>query len=68
MLWKVVIVICALGNPCTVFEQDPMVYYQTKESCMVISQKKHIELLQGFQTYGYYVESSTFTCEKVPSQ
>ena len=42
-MWKVVIVICALGNPCTVFEQDPMQYYHDKQSCIVVSESKHKE-------------------------
>ena len=65
-MWKVVIVICALGNPCTVFEQDPMQYYHDKQSCIVVSESKHKELLDGFLNYGYYVESSAFTCGKDP--
>ena len=67
-MWKVVIVICALGNPCVIMEQDPMKYYQNKESCMVVSKAKHTELLDGFTQYGYYVESSSFDCRIVPIQ
>ena len=67
-MWKVVIVICALGNPCVIMEQDPMKYYQNKESCMVVSKAKHTELLDGFTQYGYYVESSSFDCILVPIQ
>ena len=67
-MWKVVIVICAVGNPCVMMEEDPMKYYQNKNSCMTVSEAKHTELLEGFAQYGYYVESSSFDCKRVPIQ
>ena len=65
-MWKVVVVICALGNPCTIFEQDPMVYYNDKNECMTNSSSKHSELLDAFVDYGFMVYDSKFTCESLP--
>ena len=64
-MWKVVIVICALGNPCNIFEQNPMVYYNDINECMANSTSKHTELLDAFEDYGFHVYSSEFTCEEV---
>ena len=64
-MWKVVIIVCALGNPCVIFEEDPIKYYQDKEPCMVVAEKKHNEITVGFLNYGYYVEYSEFKCESV---
>ena len=65
-MWKVVIVICALGNPCVIMEQDPMRHYSDRNECMANSSSKHTELLDAFKDYGYHVYSSEFTCEEVP--
>ncbi len=64
-MWKVVVVMCALGNPCMIMEEDPMKYYTTKSECMANASAKHNLLLDAYSTYGYIVDESTFTCEKV---
>ncbi len=65
-MWKVVVIVCALGNPCVVFEQEPMVHYHTKSECMANASVKHGLMVETYGEYGYIVEKSDFTCEKVP--
>lgn len=63
-MWKLVVVICALGNPCVLMEQDPMKYYKTKSECMANASAKHGEITQGLQDVGYIIENSGFDCEQ----
>ena len=65
-MWKVVVIICALGNPCIVFEEDPMKHYNSKSECMANASVKHSMMVDSYSVYGYMVEKSHFTCEKVP--
>tara|TARA_B100001109_G_C18819951_1_gene453959 strand:+ start:888 stop:1100 length:213 start_codon:yes stop_codon:yes gene_type:complete len=62
-MWKVIIVVCALGNPCIVMEEDPMRYYSTKSECMANASAKHSLIVESYSVYGYTVEKSDFTCE-----
>ena len=64
-MWKVVIIVCALGNPCVLMEEDPMKHYTTKSECMANASAKHSLIMQSFETYGYVIETSEFNCEKV---
>ena len=65
-MWKVVIIVCALGNPCMMMEEDPMRYYNTKSECMANSSSKHDLIVESYSVYGYQVEKSEFTCEMKP--
>ena len=64
-MWKVVLVICALGNPYVLMEEDPMRYYSSKSECMANASAKHSLIVDSYSVYGYTVEKSSFTCEKV---
>ncbi len=64
-MWKVIIVVCALGNPCMVMEEDPMRYYSTKSECMANASAKHSLIVESYSVYGYTVEKSTFDCGQV---
>jgi len=64
-MWKVVVVMCALGNPCMIMEEDPMKYYNYKSECMANASAKHSLIVESYSIYGYQVEKSDFTCEKV---
>mgnify|MGYP006199922381 CR=1 FL=1 len=61
-MWKVVVVICALYNPCTVMHQDPPKFYQNKADCMIVADSKHTELLKAYAEYNYLVTSSQYSC------
>ena len=60
---KVIVIVCSLGNPCVVFEQDPVKYHKNYNDCMAVAKEKHDILYESFSTYGYQVESSEFRCE-----
>ena len=62
-MWKVMVIICTLGNPCTVFEQDPVVYHETEAECMAVAQKKEALLLGSFIDIGYIIELSEARCD-----
>ena len=57
------IIICTLGNPCTIFEQDPVMYHETKAECMAVAQKKEALLLGSFMDIGYIIETSEARCD-----
>ena len=61
-MWKVVIIVCALGNPCIVMEEDPMRYYSSKSDCMANASTKHSLIVDSYSVYGYTVEKSEFDC------
>lgn len=61
-MWKVVIIVCALGNPCIVMEEDPMKYYSSKSECMANASTKHKLIVDSYAIYGYTVEKSEFDC------
>ena len=65
-MWKVIVVVCALGNPCVVTEEDPMKYYSSKSECMANASAKHSLIVESYSLYGYTVEKSDFTCEMKP--
>ena len=61
-MWKVVIIVCALGNPCIIMEEDPMRYYSSKSECMANASSKHKLIVESYAVYGYNVEESRFDC------
>ena len=61
-MWKVVVIVCALGWPCVIFEEEPKKYYQAEIPCIIVAEKKHKRLVEGFINYGYYIEYSQFKC------
>ena len=64
-MWKVIIVVCALGNPCIIMQEDPMRHYTSKSECMANASAKHSLIVDSYAVYGYIVEKSSFTCEQV---
>jgi hypothetical protein len=62
-MWKVVVIICALGNPCMVFQEDPVKYYDDKVECMVVAAEKERLLIEAHKKYDYQVEKHAHTCE-----
>ena len=67
-MWKVLVVICALGNPCVMFEEDPMKFYKSETECMIASDIKARAMVQTYINYGYYVESEAHSCQLVVNQ
>ena len=62
-MWKVLVAICIMGQPCTLFEEDPMKYYHTEEECMIAAGKKAEGMMDTFAKYGYYVDSEAHACQ-----
>ena len=65
-MWKVIIIVCTLGNPCMVMQEDPLRYYNNKSECMANGSTKHDRIIESFSAMGYKTERSDFTCELVP--
>ena len=63
-MWKVIIMICTLGNPCVLMEEDPVKFYNTKSECMANASVKYSEVTTSFQNYGFQIESANFECEQ----
>ena len=63
-MWKVIIIVCTLGNPCVVMEEDPVKFYKTKSECMANASVKFSEVTTSFQNYGFQIVSANFECEQ----
>lgn len=61
-MWKVLVVICTLGNPCTLFEEDPIKWYHSEQECLKAADAKAIEMVAGFKKFGYVVDSEAHSC------
>ena len=61
-MWKVLVVICTLGNPCTMFEEDPTKLYSTEDQCMVKAEQKSRDMVQSFKTFGFQIDSEAHSC------
>ena len=63
-MWKVILIICTLGNPCVIMEEDPVKFYSTKSECMANGSVKTSDITTGFQDYGFQIVSANFDCEQ----
>ena len=63
-MWKVIIIVCTLGNPCVVMEEDPVKLYKTKSECMANASVKFSEVTTSFRSYGFQIETANFECEQ----
>ena len=63
-MWKVIIIVCTLGNPCVVMEEDPVKFYSTKSECMANASVKTSDITTSFQDYGFQITSANFDCEQ----
>ena len=63
-MWKFLIIVCVLGNPCVVMEEDPLVFYKTESECMANASAKHSDITNTFKEYGHRIQNSTFDCEQ----
>ena len=62
-MWKVLVAICILGQPCTLFEEDPIKYYQTETECMIAAENKAVSMSKTFEDFGYYIDSQAYSCQ-----
>ena len=63
-MWKVIILVCTLGNTCVMFDEDPVKYYKDKNECMEVANEKGSGLIQTFGEFGYAVTDSRISCEQ----
>ena len=61
-MWKVLVVICTLGNPCTLLEEDPIKFYATEDECVIKAEQKSRAMVETFQDFGYYIDSEAHSC------
>ena len=66
-MWKVILVMCTLGNPCVIMHEDPMAHYKNYNDCMAVAKEKHKLISESFAMYGYQVERSEYKCEQDPN-
>ena len=62
------IVICTLGNPCTMFVEDPMKYYHTEAECNIAADVKAESMQKTFVNFGYIIESEAHACQYISDQ
>ena len=67
-MWKVMVVICTLGNPCTMFEEIGPKFYSTEKECMVNAEMEAIAMVKTYEEFGYYIESNAYSCQYVDGQ
>ena len=67
-MWKVLVVICTIGNPCTMFVEDPVKYYHTEQECMVHAKNKAKAMADTMVEFGYYIDSEAHACQYVDDQ
>ena len=48
-MWKVLVAICLMGQPCTLFVEDPMKYYHSEAECMVAAEAKSKAMMKTFE-------------------
>jgi hypothetical protein len=61
-MWKVLVVICTLGNPCTLFEMDPITWYATEQECMAQAEAKSRAMVETYLEFGYTIDSEAHSC------
>ncbi len=64
-MWKVLVVICIIGQPCTMFEEEPAKFYTTEKECMAKAEIKARGMVKTYQDFGYYIASEAHSCQYV---
>ena len=65
-MWKVILIICTLGNPCVIMEEDPIKTYKSKDDCLAVAQEKEADIINTFSQYGYAGTDTRADCETDP--
>ena len=65
---KVLVVLCIMGQPCTLFEEDPIKWYMTEDECMKAANNKAQDMMETMTQFGYYIESEAHSCLYVHEQ
>ena len=67
-MWKVLVVIFTLGNPCNMFVEDPMKYYNTEAECNIAAESKASSMMKTFTDFGYSIQSEAHACQYISDQ
>jgi len=67
-MWKVLVVICTLGNPCTMLVEDPIKYYHTEAECNIAADRKATAMMKTYRDFGYNIESQAHACQYISGQ
>ena len=67
-MWKVMVVICALGNPCQMFEEIGPKLYSTEKECMAKAEMKSRAMVKTYKEFGYHIDSEAHSCLYVVGQ
>jgi|TARA_B100000959_G_C14567830_1_gene454482 hypothetical protein len=63
-MWKVIIIVCILGNPCVLMHEDPIKHYENVNDCTKVAETKHNQIIDVYSTHGYFIEYSEFKCKE----
>lgn len=61
-MFKMIVVICALGNPCVQFVEDPHRAYATQNQCLDRAEIKYQQLTATLIQEGYQLADSGYYC------
>ncbi len=67
-MWKVLVVICTVGNPCTMFVEDPIKFYNTELECNIAAERKANAMMETFKDFGYAIQSEAHACQYISNQ
>lgn len=62
-MFKMLIVICTLGNPCVAFLEQDDHRYHTRAQCLEAAVTKHREVRLSIEKGGYTVQRSGYFCK-----
>ena len=61
-MFKMIVVICALGNPCVQFVEDTHRIYATQDQCLDRAEIKYEQITQTLRREGYQLADSGYYC------
>ena len=64
-MFKIAIILCLIGIPCQILEQDPVVLYSTMEECQKVAEAKMQEVKTGFEAQNFVIAEIHSFCEAV---
>ena len=62
-MWKVLVVICTLSHPCTMFDEDPVKWYKSEQECLAVANEKALGMTKTLEDNGHHIESVATTCQ-----
>ena len=64
-MFRIAIILCLIGIPCQILEQDPMVLYSTMEECREVAEAKMQEVKTGFEAQSQRATNAQQHCNHV---